>query len=53
MDDILLWIVGVPIGIGIIWWMFSSFIDKIKEPYEAKTRLIDIEAKEKEKMSWR
>ena len=48
MDDILLWIVGVPIGIGIIWWMFSSFIDKMKEPYEAKARLIDIEEKEKE-----
>ena len=29
----MLWIIGVPIGIGLIWLMFSSFIDKIKEPF--------------------
>ena len=48
MDNIFSWLFIIFIGGIILWTALSSIVDKIKEPYESKARLIDLQ-QEKEK----
>ena len=52
MDDIFNWLLFILLFIcfcvPILGGLFSACINKLKEPYESKIKLIDIEAKEKE-----
>mgnify|MGYP003292839378 CR=1 FL=1 len=48
MDDLFLWAFGIITFLAITYGIIASIVNKIKEPYEAKAELIDLE-KEKEK----